>query len=377
MAGLLPYYVRPPSVADTKTVFCYWGSWSSYRWGEGELRANQINAHTCTHLVYAFAGLNERNEIYSLDPWNDLPPSQAGPNKDNYRHLVALKQQNPQLKVLLSIGGWNQASSKFSKMVYYENSRRTFIQSVMSFLPQYGFEGLDIAWQWPFQRGGMFQDKANYVLLLQELRKEFQSKSYVLSIAAPAIYSDSGYDLPGIMKHVDFVSVYAYDYSVNPNTLQHGSPLYNSDYFNCVSTSIKYYLDHGATAEKLLLGVTLYSRSYKLKNPQYTNVGDGADGFGNKGPFTQEQGLLAWFELCSKLKREQFTIVNNSTDKTSYAYNTYEWISYESEYSLKEKVAYAKTNKLAGITVWSMDNDDNHKICGASLTSVIANAIKN
>jgi len=362
--------------SDTNTLFCYWGSWSTYRWGNGELQANQINPHSCTHLVYAFAGLSVYNDIIALDKWNDVSQPEGG-GKDNYRNLVALKRQNPSLKVLLAIGGWNEGSQKFSALVSRPPNRARFISSVVPFLDRYGFDGLDFAWQWPAGRGGISTDKQNYVEFLKELRAAFGTK-YTLSVAGPALEADirAGFDLPQIMNHVDFINVYAYDYDVTPGVLVHGSPLNNPALKqNSVSNTIELYLSNGADPNKVLLGITLYGRTRALLSNSQTSIGDRAFGLGPPGPFTQTSGLLAWFELCTKLKDERFTETYDSNYGVAYAYNDYDWVGYENNRSLAEKVNYAKSKRLGGIMVWSLDNDDSRKLCGDSLASSIRNLL--
>ena len=46
---------------------------------------------------------------------------------DLYRRINALKIRNPELKILLGIGGWNMKSHAFSTMVHSTVKRRNFI----------------------------------------------------------------------------------------------------------------------------------------------------------------------------------------------------------------------------------------------------------
>ena len=71
-----------------------------------------------------------------------------------YQQIVAMKSKNKDLKVILSIGGWNFPSNFWSGMVSTEASRSHFISSTKAFLQQYGFDGVDLDWEfpkfWPF-----------------------------------------------------------------------------------------------------------------------------------------------------------------------------------------------------------------------------------
>ena len=128
--------------SHNKVVVCYWGTWSHYRSGKGQFRVEDVDPTKCTHLIYAFAGL-EGNKIKVLDPNLDL-------NRwDNFNKVLALKRQHSSLKVTLAVGGWNEGGRKFSKMSSTEEGRKEFIESVMELFSQYSFDGLDLDWEYP------------------------------------------------------------------------------------------------------------------------------------------------------------------------------------------------------------------------------------
>lgn len=85
-------------------------------------------------------------------------------------HLKAvgdLRNSHPGVKVLLAVGGWNAGSPPFSKMSRSSSTRRTFVDSVVALLDEYNYDGLDLDWEYPTQRGGIPADKQNFNLLIQ------------------------------------------------------------------------------------------------------------------------------------------------------------------------------------------------------------------
>ena len=106
----------------------------------------------CTHLIYSFAGL-EGNKIVSLD--SELDIEQGG-----YKEALALKEQNPDLKVMIAIGGWNEGVKRYSKMASTKANRAEFVESVVEFIKEHGFDGLDVDWEYPgdTDRGGSWSD---------------------------------------------------------------------------------------------------------------------------------------------------------------------------------------------------------------------------
>ena len=97
--------------------------------------------------------------------------------------LNALKQQNPSLTVLVSVGGWLW-SGNFSDAVLTKQSRSMFIDSVVAFIEKYNLDGLDIDWEYPDQVGAgnhfRAEDKQNYTEMLKELRQRFNQEQKTL-----------------------------------------------------------------------------------------------------------------------------------------------------------------------------------------------------
>ena len=145
-------------------INCYYGTWANYRNGAGRFVPSNIDASLCTHISYAFFGITDGGEFRVLDSWLDV-------DLGNMRKTMDLKKTNGNLKVLAAVGGWNEGSSKYSNMAADANKRALFISSSLSFIRQHGFDGLDLDWEYPAQRGGSAADKANFVQLLQELRE--------------------------------------------------------------------------------------------------------------------------------------------------------------------------------------------------------------
>lgn len=62
--------------------------------------------------------------------------------------MVAYKKKG--LKVLVSVGGWtNSAKDHWSRMMSTKSSRKVFIDSVVAFIKKYGFDGLDVDYEYP------------------------------------------------------------------------------------------------------------------------------------------------------------------------------------------------------------------------------------
>ncbi|KAM0733221.1 Acidic mammalian chitinase [Formica fusca] len=358
-------------IAERKIV-CYYTNWSVYRPGTAKFSPQNINPYLCTHLIYAFGGFTKDNALKPFDKYQDI-------EKGGYAKFTGLKTYNKNLKTLLAIGGWNEGSSRFSPMVADPARRREFVKNAVKFLRQNHFDGLDLDWEYPaFRDGGKPRDKDNYANLVQELYEEFERESsktgrpkLLLSMAVPAgiEYIDKGYDVPRLNEYLDFINLLSYDYhSAYEPAVNHHSPLYpleedneyNYDAELTIDYTISHLLEKGASADKIILGIPTYGRSYTLFNEEATDLGSPADGPGVEGDATREKGYLAYYEICENIAESDKWVVIQPNPKAMgpYAFNGNQWVGYDDEDIVRLKARYVNEKKLGGIMFWSIDNDD-------------------
>ncbi|XP_026571412.1 chitinase-3-like protein 1 [Pseudonaja textilis] len=341
-------------------LVCYFTSWSQYREAPAGFVTDDIEPDLCTHLIYAFANISG-NQITTYE-WNDAT---------TYNNLRGLKTRNPNLKILLSVGGANLGSRPFQNINTSPATRSEFVASVISFLRSNNFDGLDISWHRPSQN-----DKRNLVKLVQDLNVAFRyeaqrnpkRQNLILSVAVPAGKEaiDNGFDIPNIARFADLLNVMTFDFhgywpDHSHTYTGHGSPLrksrvdkgaasaYNVDY------AVRYLKTKGAPDGKIIMGIPTYGRTFTLSSAQ-TGVGAPASGPGLAGTFTKIAGTLAYYEVCSF--NHGATKEKIEEQDVPYSYKGNQWVGYEDETSVQIKVQYAKNNNLGGVMVWSLDQDD-------------------
>lgn len=328
-----------------KKVVCYYTNWAQYRRGDTKYFPENIEADLCTHIIYSFAKLSN-NQLAEYE-WND---------HTMYQRVIDKKLENPSLKVMIAVGGWNFGSIKFSDMVSNPITRANFVSTSVAFLKQHNFDGLDLDWEYPASRGGASTDKALFTLLCQELKAAFLPDGLLLSAAVSAGKStiDIAYDVAAISNHLDFINLMAYDLHGSwESKTGFNAPLYGTGQLN-VKFAVQYWLDQGCDPAKLNLGLATYGRSFTLSNPGQHTAGSSASGAGNAGSKTGEPGFLSYYEICQMGGNDYF----DNDAKVPYKVNGNQWVGYDNKASLELKLEHALLKNLGGIMFWALDLDD-------------------
>lgn len=349
----------------SKRIVGYFGSWSVYRPDDGKFEINMIDPTLCTHLIYTFVGLGNNNDIRVLDPWADLSD---GGGKGGFNKFNELRKKSPSTKTLIAIGGWNEGSAKYSQMANTDNSRKQFAKNAVEFVKKYNFDGLDIDWEYPGQRGGNQYDVKNYIELLKEIRIEFDKAGLILSAAVAAAESSASqsYDIPEMCKYLDFINIMTYDLKGSWDSktgmnaaLKPGNNEYGNDRKLNVEACVDYWLKCGAPNDKLNLGVAFYGRTFTLTNKNDNKVGSPTCGPGTAGPYTREAGMLGYNEILEKCQTDKSWKITFDEERcVPYAVNNNQWVSFDNIESIKKKAEFIIEHQLGGAMIWSLETDD-------------------
>ncbi|KAL9699430.1 hypothetical protein quinque_002871 [Culex quinquefasciatus] len=270
-----------------------------------------IDPHLCTHLVYAFFGLHQNGSIAVLDPWLDLEDNWG---RGNVRKFNELKEVNPKMKTLAAVGGYNEGSETFSMVSSDTDLRQRFAVSARDFCVRHGFDGIDIGWEYPGQRGGdPAADKSNFVLLLAHVKQIFAAAGLMLTaaLAASQNQAEISYDIPGLSQHLDFINLMTYNYNGGWDVVTgHNAPLLAgpadvTDFQQMLNVhhSVMYWIRQGAPENKINLGIAFYGRTFTLSNVDKYGLRAAVKGPGIHGAYTQEDGYLAYYEISTQQEK--------------------------------------------------------------------------
>ncbi|PTL76362.1 glycosyl hydrolase family 18 protein [Vitiosangium sp. GDMCC 1.1324] len=385
----------PPA---SKRIVAYFTAWGIYG---RNYQVSNVPAGKLTHINYAFSNVTSDGKCVLGDSYADIDKAggwagewDAGQLRGNFRAFKELKKSYPNLKLLISVGGWTW-SKYFSTAAATAASRSAFVKSCVDLYIKGQFpgvdaangagvfDGIDIDWEYP-TGGGLDgntsspADKQNYTLLMQEFRNQLNAvtastgKSYLLTIASGAspdllANKQETKNLSGIL---DWINVMSYDYhgafesSTNFQSALYrvtGDPVASSGFYS--DGSVAKMLELGVPANKIVLGVPFYGRGWG----SVPNVNNGLfqSGVPTKGTWDDgASGLTGVFDYKDLKKNYEgvngYTKYFHAEAKEAYVYNpnTKIWIAYDDSQSMTAKADYILTNGLGGAMAWELSSDD-------------------
>ncbi|XP_068895754.1 acidic mammalian chitinase-like [Tenebrio molitor] len=331
--------------AATDKVLCYYETWV-----EGDFGPDDIDVNICTHINYSFMGINEDGSL-RLDGSDDM-----------LQRLSDLKAKNPNLKLILSVGGWAEGSTPFSNVAADADKKANMADSTLWYLQTYNFDGVDIDWEYPGKRGGTPDDQENFIDMLWVLRNKFdENGGYLLTTAVCSDPDCGDYNIQAISKVVDYINLMTYDFHGEGEAKTgQNSPLYASstdsdwekDHANC-DAAVNNWLNRGAAPEKIVLGLGFYGHGYTLADPDNHGVGAPTVAGGEGGSYDH---------ICTL--DDGWTEVWDDEQQVPYKYSGDQWIGFDNPRSIGLKVQYAKSRNLGGVMMWAVDQDDKDGSCG-------------
>jgi chitinase len=382
-AFLIPLDRTMPTAWD-KTVSTYRGwKYSNYAAYMQQPPGTTLTAGIGLFDEYADAGANSAGEALTMAP--------AYTPSSNFGQLQALKAKYPKLKTMISIGGWTLSAPLYS-ISRDAQKRADFAKSSVYVMVKYGFDGIDVDWEYPGGGGldgsgvASTSDGANYNLLLKAIRDEMNrqtaidGKKYYLSIAGPGGDEKiANMDPKAISQVADWINIMTYDFHGGWDSYTGiNAPMVNIDPSAgranwSVQGATQIYLNGlngkgGVPAAQLVLGVPFYGRGW-----DGVQAGPNGDGLGQAGYEATSPGLgETEFPYNSLFSSGALTYSNgvyagaggykrywNAAAQVPYLYSATakRFITYDDSESMRVKANYANQVGLGGLMFWELSED--------------------
>ncbi|KAK1655797.1 hypothetical protein BDP81DRAFT_388694 [Colletotrichum phormii] len=349
----------------------YYETWANTR-SCSAVAPEDLNLQGLTHVNFAFMFFEP--DTFKLTPMDKNAGSLLS-------RFTKIKERKPGLETWVSVGGWSfndpgKYQQAFSIMSSTAANRKKFIDNLIKFMETYGFDGMDMDWEYPTadDRGGKPEDKNSFVLLSKDIKEAFAKKKYGYSLTLPAPLSGRAltpasywylqhFDLAKLQPHVDWFNLMSYDLHGTWDAASKFVGPYLATHTNL--TEIDLGLDllwrAGVKPGNIVLGQGLYGRSFTLKDPN-CNTPNGVCQFAGgaeAGPCSKASGILNLQEIMDIIDDKKLKPTHDEKAGVKWIHwGNDQWVSYDDADTLMQKREFAASRCLGGMMIWALDQID-------------------
>ncbi|XP_061375775.1 nod factor hydrolase protein 1-like [Gastrolobium bilobum] len=312
--------------------------------------SSAIDTSLFTHVYYAF--IEPNNVTYKLDISNSTATTLT-----TFTNSFLINS----VKTLISIGGSNTAAI-FANIASNVTTRATFINSTIDVARTFGFDGVDLDWEFPRSSNEM-NDLAQ---LFQEWRHAIAVEASAAGrpplLLTAAVYfavdfflsgTPRTYPVASINQNLDWVNVMSYDLHGSwENKTGAPSALFDPKSNVSVAYGLQSWIRVGALPQKMVMGLVLYGRTWQLQDPSVHGIGAPAVG---SGPGLD--GAMAFFQVLDFKNETGANVVYDVETLSVYCYNGSSWIGYDDPLTVTVKVGFAQSLSLRGYFFWAAGYD--------------------
>lgn len=360
-------------VLSEKKVVGYFPEWGVYE-AHDFFTADKVAWDTITHVNYAFGVLEEDED----GVWNvEVHDPYAAFDLDGGA-MTAITETAGQhgVATMASYGGWtNSELGQFEDATATPERTEHIAQSMVDFMDRYGFDGVDVDWEYPEDA----QAAEQFTQLLTDVRGKLtdlgkeHDRYYQLSIAVTPNHTKMEFINPSVTKHlVDTVNVMSYDFNgaFNPIT-GHNAPLYANSHdedqkFNIAEAMREFHEVHGIPKEQLLVGLAYYGRGWG--DVPATEIVPGLPGLFAPGTATvngqwddegEYTGTNPYRYLLELEKDPAWAKHRDDESRVPYLYNdsTGVFLTYDDAESITEKTRWILDEGYGGAIIWELSGD--------------------
>ncbi len=309
-------------------------------------RLDSFATQQLTHLIFSFGHL--KGDSFHISNAADTAC---------IKKMVSFKTSNPQLKVILSLGGWGGCAS-CSAIFSTAEGRKAFAHSVKEITDYFDSDGIDLDWEYPAIAGYpghvySNNDRKNFTRLLKQLRRVL-GKQKEISFAAGGFnkFIDSSVQWKKAMRYADKVYVMSYDLVHGFSTVSgHHTPLYSTPQQEAsTDNAVNRLLAKKVPAKKIVIGAAFYARMFLVDDSLQ-------NGLYRPGHFYRG---ISWSHLQDSITAEKgFTQYWDPVAQAPYAFSNERKIlvTYDDSISVSLKTQYAIRRRLGGIMFWQLSDD--------------------
>ena len=346
------------------------GCYQSWKWQKNSA-AHSLQAipyDKLTVINYSFFYPLESGEIVGMDSIADryllLGETEDMPENDEPSESMIDLAHQQGTKVVLSVGGW-ETSGNFPQVSADPEKRANFAHWCVQHIKKYGFDGIDIDWEFPgyVRHNGTPQDRYNFTFLLQTVRDSLLAygqkagQQYILSASLPAAAGHlPDIEVQKITAILDYLNIMTYDLFGPWGTISnHNSALFGpaqGDSARCLDGAFKLYHEtHGVPAEKINLCVVFFGHVFNNGSEIY-----GAHQ-GSKNPLFAADDGVRYAEIAEKMDLFERRWDAKAQAPYLVSKSPAMLISLDDPESVTLKAEYIIRQNARGLVIWPLMGD--------------------
>lgn len=335
-----------------KKVIGYLPSWSIYN---TNFNFTTIPYQNLTHLVYSFALVTEKKQLYFDDAHAAFhavfkPYGNSTECTGLLNYFKSLKQLYPHLKTVLSIGG-NHYLKTFSN-VRTDKDIYTFLTSLHFYMNTYRFDGVDLSFgdnddsKLMFTMNKLIQ-QIDYSLNIDSLKNTRKKKDVIVTF----LPNDSNYGNTFLLKfdrNVAYWNVLCY----NLDTVKGLKPQFFSALFSPHGSSesschhlVSMLMELGVDSEKILIGIPLFGKKFRVDLER------------NQQNYTTESYTFLGENYVNEIDDSGNNITSHFYMPQNVTKSTHFFTVKDSLSSIYLKNHYVQKFRLGGVSFWNLLGD--------------------
>ncbi|XP_077512932.1 putative chitinase 10 [Amblyomma americanum] len=349
------------------------------QYGTMNFVVNSVPIEKCTHVVYSYLETDNTTGKFIF--------RKKGLINDRVvlKKMALLKKINPTLKVLFSYGGGAQINSLL-KRLRTEEDVDNLVETIDALIRSNDLDGVNFHLEGPGP--SVCSKRGAYMVLnfIKRLRLKEIYSDFLLTVQMPACRDPKCDWIPKreLARYVDYIFLMTFDYNLDDlSKTKLTSAIKFGDQKCCAPSDTESCLQRwifaGIPKSSIVPGIPTYGRSFTLDNPAHNGIGSKLERYhplGYGGNFTRTDGYMNYVETCRRFNYYHWK--RKWVKEAGMAYITYQdqWISYDDKESADAKVRWFLSKGLAGVFIWSVDQDDYSGDCVGDVFPMVDTAWK-
>jgi len=327
-----PTTAGPSPAENGRRVVGYYPIWMA---NAGYTSAD-IDFTALTHIAH-FAIVPNADGTITVPDWGPFPDPAL---------LARAHAAGVQAVLVAGTGDDPGVTASFAALASARATREAFVANLTALVNQYGYDGVDIDWEFPSNS----PDRANCTQLLTTLRAALGTGRSLSISAPPTDWNGQWFDLAGLAPLLDWFAVMTYDLSGAgwSSFAEHNAPLYPGRVGeDSASTGVAYYESRGVPKHKILLGLPFFGQRFDAASRLFQPLAPPTPG---SSPDYREiapligNGWAAGRDAAAQVP----VLVRDGAPGL---------ISYDDAASIAAKCDYVKAQGLGGAIIWALGKD--------------------